>query len=126
VTLEVSLIQLRTPASQVDSLRQATPLVREAAARGARLIATPEGSNILQRNRSRLLEALVPMENDVAVIGYRALAAELGVWILIGSAMVLRADGKVANRSILVNSEGGVVATYDKLHMFDVDLPPGS
>ena len=125
MTIEVSLIQLRTPASQVQALRQAEPLVREAAARGARLILTPEGSNILQRDRSRLFEALTPMESDSAVNGYRALAADLRVWILIGSAMVLRPDGKAANRSILVDPRGGVAATYDKLHMFDVDLPTG-
>jgi len=125
VTIEVSLIQLRTPASQAEALRQAEPLVREAASRGAQLILTPEGSNILQRNRSRLFEVLAPMESDVAVGGYRALAAELNVWILIGSAMVLRPDGKAANRSILVDPKGDVAATYDKLHMFDVDLPTG-
>jgi predicted amidohydrolase len=125
VTLEVSLIQLRTPASQAQALRQAAPLVREAAARGSRLILTPEGSNILQRNRTRLFESIAPMEDDEAVNGYRALAAELDVWILIGSAMVLRPDGKAANRSILVDPRGGVAATYDKLHMFDVDLPTG-
>jgi deaminated glutathione amidase len=125
VTLEVSLIQLRTPAAQAEALRQAAPLVREAASRGAQLILTPEASNILQRNRARLFEALAPMESDEAVNGYRALAAELDVWILIGSAMVLRSDGKAANRSILVDPRGGVAATYDKLHMFDVDLPTG-
>ena len=125
MTIEVSLIQLRTPASQAEALRQAQPLVREAASRGAQLILTPEGSNILQRNRSRLFEVLAPMESDVAVGGYRALAAELNVWILIGSAMVLRPDGKAANRSILVDPKGDVAATYDKLHMFDVDLPTG-
>jgi predicted amidohydrolase len=125
VSLDVALVQLRTPASQADALRQAEPLVREAAARGARLILTPEGSNILQRNRARLHAALVPMERDAAVEGYRALAAALNVWILIGSAMVLRLDGKAANRSILVDPQGAVAATYDKLHMFDVDLPTG-
>ena len=125
MTIEVSLVQLRTPASQAEALRQAAPLVREAAAGGARVIVTPEGSNILQRNRSRLFDALAPMESDAAVNGYRALASELNVWILIGSAMVLRPDGKAANRSILVDPRGSVTATYDKLHMFDVDLPTG-
>jgi predicted amidohydrolase len=125
VTIDVSLVQLRTPASQAEALRQAAPLVREAASGGAQLILTPEGSNILQRSRARLFEALAPMESDEAVNGYRALAAELKVWILIGSAMVLRPDGKAANRSILVDPQGSVAATYDKLHMFDVDLPTG-
>ncbi len=121
----VALVQLRTPAEQGAALRHAEPLIREAAAGGAALILTPEGSNLLQRNRAGLLELLSPMESDPAVLGFRALAAELGVWLLIGSAMVARPDGKAANRSILVDGVGQVRATYDKLHMFDVDLPTG-
>lgn len=123
--LRVGLVQLRTPASQAAALAQAAPLVREAAAKGARLIVTPEGTNLLQRNRAQLFERLAPMEADEAVIGLRRLADELGVWLLIGSAMVRREDGKAANRSILVRPDGSVAATYDKLHMFDVDLPTG-
>ncbi|MEO8926486.1 MAG: carbon-nitrogen hydrolase family protein [Caulobacteraceae bacterium] len=123
--LKVALIQLRTPATQGAALRQAEPLVRQAAAGGAALIVTPEVSNIVQRDRDRLFEILAPLEMDEAVRGYRALAAELGVWLLIGSAIVRREDGKAANRSILVDPAGAVAATYDKLHMFDVDLPTG-
>jgi predicted amidohydrolase len=59
------------------------------------------------------------------VAGLREVARELGVWLLIGSALVKRADGKAANRSVLVSPTGAVTATYDKLHMFDVDLPTG-
>ncbi|MHB8528343.1 MAG: carbon-nitrogen hydrolase family protein, partial [Caulobacteraceae bacterium] len=107
------------------SLAHAEPLMRQAAAAGAGLIVTPEGSNILQKDRSKLFAALVPAQNDEAVQGFRALARELSVWILIGSALVRREDGKAANRSILVAPDGGVAAAYDKLHMFDVDLPTG-
>jgi len=123
--LKVGLIQLRTPATQAAALAQAEPLVREAAAKGATLILTPEGTNILQRNRAALFEAIQPMEADPAVIGLTRLAEELGVWLLIGSALVRRTDGKCANRSILVGPDGAIAATYDKLHMFDVDLPTG-
>jgi deaminated glutathione amidase len=123
--LNVALIQLRTPASQGPALRHCEPLVRQAAAGGASLIFTPEATNILQRDRARLFAALAPAEADEAVLGLRALAAQLGVWLAIGSAMVKRPDGKAANRSMLVNPDGQVVATYDKLHMFDVDLPTG-
>src|SRR5258708_24868680 len=123
--LDIALIQLRTPASQAAALAQVAPLVRQAAAEGARLIATPEGTNILQRNKARLFEALTPMEDDICVQGLRRLADELDVWLLIGSAMVLRPEGKAANRSVLVSPSGEIAATYDKLHMFDVDLPDG-
>ncbi|MFI4933183.1 MAG: carbon-nitrogen hydrolase family protein [Caulobacterales bacterium] len=125
MTLKVGLIQLRTPATQAAALAQTEPLVREAAARGAALIVTPEGTNILQRNKAKLFEAIVPAEADGAVIGLGKLADELDVWILIGSALVRRPDGQCANRSILVSPGGTVTATYDKLHMFDVDLPTG-
>jgi predicted amidohydrolase len=123
--LDVALIQLRTPATQAAALAHATPLVRQAAADGSQLIVTPEGTNILQRSKARLFEALRPLEDDICVQGLRRLADELGVWLLIGSAMVRRPDGKAANRSALVNPSGEIVATYDKLHMFDVDLPNG-
>ncbi|HEY9216989.1 MAG TPA: carbon-nitrogen hydrolase family protein [Phenylobacterium sp.] len=123
--MRAALIQTRTPATQAASLEQLLPLVREAAAQGAELIATPEGSNLLQKNREKLFEHLCAPEDDAVVQGLRAAAAELGVWILIGSALVKRADGKAANRSILVAPSGEVAATYDKLHMFDVQLPTG-
>ncbi|HEY2709275.1 MAG TPA: carbon-nitrogen hydrolase family protein [Caulobacteraceae bacterium] len=123
--LKVGLIQLRTPADQAQALAQAEPLVRDAVAQGATLIATPEGTNILQRKRDLLFEKIAPMERDPAVLGLTRLAEELGVWLLIGSALVKRADGQCANRSILVRPDGTVAATYDKLHMFDVDLPTG-
>ncbi len=123
--LKVALIQLRTPASQAAALAHAAPLIRAAAATGAHLVALPEGANILQRDRRKLFEAITAPETDAAVVGFRALAAELSVWLLIGSAMVRRNDGKCANRSILVAPDGAVTASYDKIHMFDVDLPSG-
>jgi predicted amidohydrolase len=123
--LKVGLVQLRTPATQAAALAQTESLVREAAAQGAQLIATPEGTNLLQRNKALLFEAMTPPEDDVCITGLRALADELGVWLLIGSALVRRPDGKCANRAILVRPDGSIAATYDKLHMFDVDLPTG-
>ena len=123
--MKVALIQTRTPATQAAALAHVLPMVREAAASGARFIATPEGTNVLQKDRETLLPMLVSLEDDVVVSGLRSAAKELGVWILVGSALVKRPDGKAANRSALVSPEGAIVATYDKLHMFDVDLPTG-
>jgi deaminated glutathione amidase len=121
----VAVVQLRTPATQAAALAHAAPLVRQAAALGAELIVTPEGSNLLQRDRRRLFQVLAAPEEDEAIQGFRRLAGELGVWLLVGSAMVRRPDGKAANRSMLIDPAGNVAATYDKLHMFDVDLPTG-
>jgi predicted amidohydrolase len=121
----VALIQLRTPADQAQALAQAEPLIREAAAGGAQFIATPEGTNFLQRDRAKMFEILAPPEADPCVRGLTALAAEHGVWLLIGSALVRREDGGAANRSMLIDPKGQIAAIYDKIHMFDVDLPTG-
>jgi predicted amidohydrolase len=123
--VEIGLVQCRTPADQAASLAHVGPLVREAAAKGARFILTPEATNLLQRNRAKLFEKLTTAEDDVCVQGLIALARELKVWLLIGSALVKREDGGAANRSMLVGPEGRVIATYDKIHMYDVDLPSG-
>ena len=125
MTLRVGLIQTRTPATHAAALAHVAPLVRQAAAQGATFIATPEGTNILQRDKQSLLPQLTLLEDDPVVQGLQALAAELSVTILVGSALVKREDGKAANRAALISPLGDIVATYDKLHMFDVDLPTG-
>ncbi len=123
--LRVGLIQTRTPASHQAALDHVAPLVREAAGQGARFILTPEGVNVLQKDRAKLLPTLVSLEDDLVVRGLRELARELSVWIDVGSALVKREDGKAANRQAVIDPTGAIVATYDKLHMFDVDLPTG-
>ena len=123
--LRVALIQTRTPATQAAALAQTAPLIRQAAAAGAQLILTPEGSNLLQRDRAKLMPVLRPVEEDPFVIGVQALAKDLAVWILIGSALVRSGPDKAANRAVLIDAGGQVVQTYDKVHMFDVDLPNG-
>ena len=127
-TLPIALIQSRTPADQRASLAELEPLVRRAAAEGASFILTPEGSNVLEQRRDRREAVIVDQDHDAAVLGLRRLAAELKVWILIGSAIVASGhagDGRAANRSILIDDRGEVVATYDKMHVFDVSLANG-
>ena len=125
--LRVGLVQTRTPATHAAALEHVAPLVRAAAAQGARFILTPEGTNILQKDRARLLPTLASLDDDPVVRGLRDLAQELDVWIDIGSALVRREGGleddKAANRQAVIDPAGKIVATYDKLHMFDVDLP---
>ncbi len=123
--LRVALIQTRTPASQGEALSHTAPLIEQAAGRGAQFILTPEGSNLLQRSKSRFAQTAVAPENDVFVAGVRGLAAAHRVHILIGSALVQRPDGLFANRAMLITPEGEISAAYDKIHMFDVDLPTG-
>ena len=123
--MKTALIQTRTPATHEAALTHILPLVREAAAGGARFIATPEGTNVLQKDRAVLMPMLRGLNDDPVVAGLRAAAKDLSIWLLIGSALVRRQDGKAANRSVLVGPDGQIAATYDKLHMFDVDLPTG-
>ena len=123
--LNAALLQLRTPDTHEAAIAHLEPLAREAAATGAKFLLTPEASNILQRRRELLFEALRPFEQDPLVVRARHLAAELGVWMLLGSVLVRREDGSAANRSALIDDRGAIRASYDKIHMFDVDLPTG-
>ena len=123
--LRAALIQTCTPATQEAALQAIEPLIRQAAAEGAQLIVTPEGSNLLQRDRAKMLLALTSLEDDVFVQGVRGLARELKVWILIGSALLANGSDRAANRAVLIDDTGLIVGAYDKLHMFDVDLPNG-
>ena len=127
-TLPIALIQTRTPASPAAALAHVAPLIREAAAGGAKLILTAEATNFLIRDPAARAAALTTHEADAVVVGLRDLARELGVWLLIGSAIVRsgqEGDDRAANRSLLIDDAGAVVAAYDKLHVFDVDLPTG-
>tara|TARA_R110002124_G_scaffold10310_4_gene51588 strand:+ start:1408 stop:2247 length:840 start_codon:yes stop_codon:yes gene_type:complete len=127
-SLDIALIQTRTPATPEAAWAHVEPLVREAAARGAKLILTPEGTNVLEQRRDRRAAVITDPDTDLVVSRLRTLARELGVWILIGSALVrsgVADDDRAANRAILVDDRGRVVVTYDKLHVFDVDLPGG-
>jgi predicted amidohydrolase len=126
--LEIALIQTRTPATAEAGLAHVEPLIRQAAAGGARLILTPEGTNLLEQRRDRRGEAIRDEADDPCVQGLRALATELKVWLVVGSAIVRSGragDDRAANRSLLIDDQGRITARYDKLHVFDVDLPNG-
>lgn len=126
--LNVALIQTRTPATPQGALDHVTPLIRQAVAGGAQLILTPEATNFLIRDRAARDAVLADAETDLVVQGLRDLARELRVWLLVGSAIVKsghEGDDRAANRSILIDDVGAVVSTYDKLHVYDVDLPTG-
>ena len=118
----IALLQLNTPATRDGALAHVLPLLRRAAGEGAVLVLTPEATNLLQRDRSALLPTLSTLEADPVVAGLREAAAALGVEVLLGSALVRDGEG-FANRSALIGADGAIAATYDKIHMFDVDLP---
>jgi len=124
-SLQVALIQTTTPATAAKGLEHITPMIRQAALKGAELILTPEGTNFLEQRKGLREQALTDEGSDVAVAGLKKLAAELKVWILIGSAIVRSGaddDDRAANRSLLIDPTGQITARYDKMHVFDVDL----
>ena len=116
--MKVGVVQMRSGVSVTENLAAVSALVREAAAQGAQLVATPEGTTLLDRRAS----ATHPGEEVATLAALRALAAEAGVWLLVGSMPVAAGDGRLANRSVLIGPAGEVIAEYDKIHMFDVTL----
>ena len=106
-------------------MEMAEELIRHAAAGGAEYVQTPENTAIMELEKDRLLSAIEVEEKAEPLKRLQALANELGIWLHIGSLGMKLASGKVANRSYLISPSGEIVARYDKLHMFDVDLAGG-
>jgi len=121
----VGLVQMCAGRDVGKNIATATELIRAAARGGAAYVQTPEMTNIMELERPRLLAAVRPEESDPGVVQFRALAAELGIWLHIGSLALEGAHGKPVNRSLLISPDGNISARYDKIHMFDVDLGGG-
>lgn len=124
-TFKAALVQLRTGKSVDANIEAASRLIRQAAAQGASFVATPETTSLMELGAERLFANIVREEDDRALLAFRHLAAELGLYLLIGSLAVLAGEGKAANRSFLIGPDGRILARYDKIHMFDVDLGNG-
>ncbi|MCW0002065.1 carbon-nitrogen hydrolase family protein [Pararhizobium sp. YC-54] len=125
MTFKAAAIQM---CSGVDPARNADTmvrLVRDAAAQGATYVQTPEMTGALQRDRAAMKAALRDESNDLIVAAASKLAAELGIYLHVGSTAIGLADGKMANRGFLFGPDGGKITHYDKIHMFDVDLDNG-
>ena len=125
--LRVALAQMSSSDDPSENAAAAEALIREGAAGGARFVLTPEVTNMVSFSRERQRRLLRDEAEDHALARLRALAAELEVWLLIGSLAVKSgdADGRFANRSFLIGPDGAIRARYDKIHMFDVDIGEG-
>jgi predicted amidohydrolase len=124
-TFRVGLIQMRscrTPQANIDA---AAKLIGEAKTGGADYVQTPEMTNIMEMSREKLFTAIVPEENDATLATFRELARALGLFVHVGSLAVKASADKAVNRSFLIDRRGEIVARYDKIHMFDVDLKGG-
>jgi predicted amidohydrolase len=112
----------RLPAANLDV---AARLIGEAKDAGADYVLTPEMTNLMEASRDRLLAAIVDEEQDSSLAMFRELARKLAIHLHIGSLAVKAAPDRAANRSFLIDPRGEIVARYDKIHMFDVDLAGG-
>ena len=120
-----AMVQMCSGLLPEQNLEQGTRLIRQAAAEGADYVQTPEVSNMIQANRKALFEHLASEEDDLSLKAYRALAQELKIHLHIGSLALRFSPEKAVNRSFLIGPDGMVLASYDKIHMFDIDLPGG-
>lgn len=125
-TVRAACIQMRSTTDVATNLEEALRLIRVAAAEGAEFIATPEMTNLLDIRPGQARPKIKLEAEDACLDALSALAAELGVTLLIGSlAVALPDDDRFANRSFLIGPDGSVLARYDKIHMFDVEVGDG-
>lgn len=127
-THKLACLQANTGNDLAANLATATVMMREAAANGAKFILTPEYTLMMDGSGRVMRDNALPADGGASLAELKSMAKVLKVWLLIGS-LTLRtgeeADTRIVNRSFLISSEGETVATYDKIHMFDVTLPDG-
>jgi predicted amidohydrolase len=121
----IALLQSTTGIDPATNAEKLVKAIADAAAGGAEMLFTPEMSGLLDRDSARAAGKLVAEDADPVLAACRDAAHRHGIWLHIGSLAVLSDDGKVANRGLVVDREGAVRARYDKIHLFDVDLPTG-
>lgn len=121
----IAIFQSRTgidPAANAEALVGA---IGQAADGGAEMLFTPEMSGLLDRDTERARKSVRPADEDPVLAACREAAGSKGIWLHLGSIAVAAEDGRFANRGFVIDSSGEVRATYDKIHLFDVDLPTG-
>lgn len=121
----IALLQSTTGIDPAENARSLEQAIGEAAAGGAEMLFTPEMSGLLDRDSSRAAKSLRGEDRDAVLAACREAARRQRIWLHIGSLAVMGDKGKVANRSFIIDREGEIRARYDKLHLFDVDLPTG-
>ena len=122
---KAAVVQMRSGTELSRNLPLLEAAVREAAANGAGYVQTPENTGAVFRDKNLARTMLQPEERDGVVASASRLAGELGITLHVGSTPIARGDGKIANRAFLFGPDGTKIASYDKIHMFDVDLDNG-
>jgi predicted amidohydrolase len=124
-TFKAAMIQMRSGLKPSTNIDEAARLIGEARSAGAHYVLTPEMTNILAAKREQLFAVVMEEEADASLATLRELARKLGIYVHIGSLAIKVSHDRAANRSFLVDPKGNIVARYDKIHMFDVDLADG-
>jgi predicted amidohydrolase len=124
-TFKAAMIQMRSGLNPRANIDDAARLIGEAKSAGADYVLTPEMTNILAAKRDQLFAAVVEEEADVSLATLRELARKLAIYVHVGSLAIKISNDRAANRSFLIDPKGNIVARYDKIHMFDVDLADG-
>ncbi|MEM7683315.1 MAG: carbon-nitrogen hydrolase family protein [Pseudomonadota bacterium] len=122
--MRAALIQISASDDPVANLPVTEELIRQAAADGAEFVLTPEVTNIVSASRTRQNDVLSLEDDDRTLARLRDVSAELGIWLSLGS-LALKSgdpDGRFVNRQFLIGRDGAIAASYDKIHMFDVEL----
>ncbi|GJE57098.1 MULTISPECIES: carbon-nitrogen hydrolase family protein [Methylobacterium] len=117
-------VQMRSGRDPLANRDAAVAAIREAAGRGADYIQTPEMTSLVERDRTRLFDTVGPQESDPTLAGLREAARDNHVFVHVGS-LAIRTGDKIANRAFLIDAGGEICAAYDKVHLYDVDLPDG-
>ncbi|TPG54374.1 carbon-nitrogen hydrolase family protein [Sphingomonas glacialis] len=123
--MKIALAQLTSGIDPAANARTIVAAIAEAAGAGAAMLFTPEMSGLVDRDRDRAAKVLRGEDDDIVLAAVRAAAAEHRLWVHLGSLAVHGADGRLANRAFVIDDNGAIRARYDKLHLFDVDLPSG-
>ncbi len=123
--VRIALYQARSGIDPGANAARLVAAVREAAAGGAAMLFTPEMSGMLDRDRERASAKARAEDEDMVLAAVRNAARESGIWVHLGSLALKSEDGKLVNRGFVIDEAGAIVARYDKIHLFDVDLPTG-
>lgn len=124
-SFRAALVQMRTGRNVVANIDATANLVREAKSLGADYVQTPEQTSLMELDRKNLFAQIVEEERDTALAVFQEVARELKLYLHIGSLAVKVSPDKAANRSFLIDPTGEIIARYDKIHLFDVNLPSG-
>jgi len=123
--VRIALFQSQTGIDPAANAERVVAAVDQAASEGAAMLFTPEMSGLLDRNSERATGNIRVEEEDQVIAAARDAAHARGIWVHLGSIAVLTEGGQLANRSFVIDPRGEIRARYDKIHLFDVDLPTG-